>query len=200
VADWWQATADERQALTEATLAVKTVIEQGLRPDGYNVGVNVGTAGGQTVFHLHLHVIPRYAGDVPQPRGGVRWVIPGRADYLRTSGPSPQAVPCQAAPAVQGILRGFREAQIRYGDYGARDTEPDGVAQAYLACALGLEGGLPRLPTTREDWQLYDMEGADLAAEALTEALQEAEGLLRVLLARDPAGTLRELRDRLWRL
>jgi len=88
VSDWWQATPEERRALTEATLAVKNIIEKTQTPDGYNIGVNVGAAGGQTIFHLHLHVIPRYKGDVPQPRGGVRWVIPERADYLRTSEPA----------------------------------------------------------------------------------------------------------------
>jgi ATP adenylyltransferase len=50
-------------------------------PEGWNVGVNVGTAGGQTVFHLHVHVIPRWTGDVPDPRGGVRGVIPSKRDY-----------------------------------------------------------------------------------------------------------------------
>lgn len=50
-------------------------------PAGYNVGINVGVAGGQTVWHAHVHLIPRYAGDVEDPRGGVRWVIPARAPY-----------------------------------------------------------------------------------------------------------------------
>jgi diadenosine tetraphosphate (Ap4A) HIT family hydrolase len=50
-------------------------------PDGFNIGVNVGTAAGQTVEHAHIHLIPRYAGDNPSPRGGVRAVIPGKADY-----------------------------------------------------------------------------------------------------------------------
>ena len=50
-------------------------------PDGFNVGANVGAAGGQSVFHLHVHVIPRWEGDVANPRGGVRGVIPMRRDY-----------------------------------------------------------------------------------------------------------------------
>jgi diadenosine tetraphosphate (Ap4A) HIT family hydrolase len=52
------------------------------RPDGYNVGFNAGEAAGQTVMHLHLHVIPRYRGDMEDPRGGVRHVIPGKGNYL----------------------------------------------------------------------------------------------------------------------
>jgi len=51
---------------------VKKKLDEEFHPDGYNIGVNVGAAGGQTVFHLHVHVIPRYRGDVPDPRGGIR--------------------------------------------------------------------------------------------------------------------------------
>lgn len=51
------------------------------QPDGYNIGINDGAAAGQTVPHLHIHLIPRYHGDLPDPRGGVRWVIPDKAVY-----------------------------------------------------------------------------------------------------------------------
>lgn len=51
------------------------------QPDGFNIGINCGEAAGQTVFHAHIHIIPRYVGDHPNPRGGVRAVIPGKADY-----------------------------------------------------------------------------------------------------------------------
>lgn len=50
-------------------------------PDGYNIGINDGPAAGQTVPHLHIHLIPRYKNDVPDPRGGVRWVVPEKARY-----------------------------------------------------------------------------------------------------------------------
>lgn len=59
--------------------AVRSQVRE--KADGWNVGVNVGTAGGQTIGHAHVHVIPRRDGDVPDPRGGVRWVLPVRADY-----------------------------------------------------------------------------------------------------------------------
>jgi diadenosine tetraphosphate (Ap4A) HIT family hydrolase len=58
--------------------AARAAIEKTYFPDGYNIGINVGAAAGQTVFHLHVHVIPRYKGDVKEPRGGVRHVLPGR--------------------------------------------------------------------------------------------------------------------------
>lgn len=50
-------------------------------PAGFNIGINDGQAGGQTVMHVHMHLIPRYAGDVPDPRGGIRWVLPNKAAY-----------------------------------------------------------------------------------------------------------------------
>jgi superfamily II DNA or RNA helicase len=82
VASWFEATEGERAELTAAIAEARAAVEQGHRPDGYNIGVNVGPAAGQTIFHLHVHVIPRYEGDVPVPLGGVRHVIPAKADYV----------------------------------------------------------------------------------------------------------------------
>lgn len=56
-------------------------LDASLRPDGFNIGINDSAAAGQTVPHLHLHLIPRYLGDAPDPRGGVRWVLSGKAKY-----------------------------------------------------------------------------------------------------------------------
>lgn len=81
VASWFEATDEEKGALMAGVEKAKAVIEETLRPDGYNIGVNVGAAAGQTVFHLHVHLIPRYQGDVPNPRGGVRNVIHARGNY-----------------------------------------------------------------------------------------------------------------------
>jgi len=78
---WFDANADERTALFKALDAARTIIEQNYRPDGYNIGINCGPAAGQTIFHLHVHLIPRYSGDVADPRGGVRYVIPHKANY-----------------------------------------------------------------------------------------------------------------------
>ena len=83
VPTWFEATPEEQQALIKAINVAKHAIEeQHGTPDGYNIGINVGEAAGQTVFHLHVHVIPRFKGDVADPRGGVRHVIPAKANYL----------------------------------------------------------------------------------------------------------------------
>lgn len=81
VPTWFDATPEEQQELTAAIEIARAAILARHHPDGFNVGMNLGAAAGQTVGHLHVHVIPRYAGDVPDPRGGVRWVVPQRADY-----------------------------------------------------------------------------------------------------------------------
>lgn len=60
---------------------LKKLLDERFSPDGYNVGVNVGEAAGQTIGHVHFHVIPRYSGDVEDPIGGVRNVIPGKGNY-----------------------------------------------------------------------------------------------------------------------
>lgn len=83
VSDWFEATDEERRAIFALVDKVKADLDAGDdAPDGYNIGINVGAAAGQTVFHLHVHVIPRREGDMADPRGGVRHVIPERGNYL----------------------------------------------------------------------------------------------------------------------
>jgi diadenosine tetraphosphate (Ap4A) HIT family hydrolase len=93
VSSWFEATAEEHAALLDLVAVVKRRLDEERRPDGYNVGFNDGVSAGQTVMHLHLHVIPRYRGDVADPRGGVRHVIPGRGNYLASppSTPDPRS-------------------------------------------------------------------------------------------------------------
>ena len=81
VPTWFDATPAEQAAVMSLVGEVKRLLDESHRPDAYNVGFNAGEAAGQTVPHLHVHVIPRYQGDASDPRGGVRWVIPGKADY-----------------------------------------------------------------------------------------------------------------------
>jgi len=78
VAHFFDASAEERVAVFDLLDQAKHRLDEQLHPDGYNIGVNVGEAAGQTVRHLHVHLIPRYRGDIPDPRGGVRGVIPDK--------------------------------------------------------------------------------------------------------------------------
>ena len=73
--------AEERKAMLELLDAAKAALDAEFHPAGYNIGINDGAAAGQTVAHLHMHLIPRYQGDRPDPRGGVRWIIPEKAKY-----------------------------------------------------------------------------------------------------------------------
>lgn len=81
VPSFFEATSEERFAVLEALDWARLDVIARHAPDGFNVGINDGTAAGQTIMHLHLHLIPRYAGDSPDPRGGVRWLFPEKAAY-----------------------------------------------------------------------------------------------------------------------
>lgn len=84
VALWSDLTPEERRALTGAIEPARRLIEAEHAPDGLTIGLNHGVAAGQTVPHLHLHLIPRFVGDVLDPTGGVRHVIPARGRYPGT--------------------------------------------------------------------------------------------------------------------
>lgn len=83
VATWFDASPAEQRAVLALVDVVKAALGEELHPDGHHVGFDVGAAGGQTVPHLHVHVIPRYHGDIYDPRGGVRHVLPTRGNYER---------------------------------------------------------------------------------------------------------------------
>jgi len=80
-ADYFESTEEEVIGLQKLVIEIKSYLDQNYNPDGYNVGINCGEVSGQTVPHVHIHVIPRYAGDMENPRGGVRGVIPSRQKY-----------------------------------------------------------------------------------------------------------------------
>ena len=80
---FFEATDEERDAMLILLDQARRDIGGELAPDGFNIGINDGAAAGQTVPHLHLHLIPRFEGDVADPRGGVRWVIAEKARYWR---------------------------------------------------------------------------------------------------------------------
>lgn len=85
VADLFELSPEEQADVWRLVAEVKASLQREREPDGFNVGVNVGAAAGQTVNHAHVHVIPRFQGDVADPRGGVRWVLPARAKYWKGS-------------------------------------------------------------------------------------------------------------------
>lgn len=81
VANYYDLTDQEKTALWSMADYCKSIIDSRFSPDGYNIGINIGTAAGQSVPHVHLHLIPRFTGDTPNPRGGVRGVIPSKQNY-----------------------------------------------------------------------------------------------------------------------
>ena len=83
VASFFEVTNAEREDLMSLLVAARDELDRQFHPAGYNIGINDGAAAGQTVPHLHIHLIPRYPGDLEDPRGGVRWVLPAKAAYWR---------------------------------------------------------------------------------------------------------------------
>lgn len=81
VADYFELTIHEQRAMWLLVNRCKTIIQKRFQPDGFNVGINVGETAGQSIFHVHIHLIPRYNGDMENPRGGVRGVIPEKRGY-----------------------------------------------------------------------------------------------------------------------
>jgi diadenosine tetraphosphate (Ap4A) HIT family hydrolase len=81
VQSFFELQAIEKTAILQALDEAKEALDRELNPDGYNIGINDGEAAGQTVMHLHIHLIPRYKGDTEDPRGGVRHVFPEKAKY-----------------------------------------------------------------------------------------------------------------------
>jgi diadenosine tetraphosphate (Ap4A) HIT family hydrolase len=81
IASFFDLAADERNGLMDLLEQSKVALDLEMRPDAYNIGINDGKDAGQTVAHLHIHLIPRYQGDQPDPRGGIRWLFPERARY-----------------------------------------------------------------------------------------------------------------------
>jgi len=77
----FEATQDEILAIFDLLQKVRVYLDKEFSPDGYNIGVNVGKYAGQTINHLHVHLIPRYKGDIENPVGGIRGVIPSRRLY-----------------------------------------------------------------------------------------------------------------------
>lgn len=81
VSSYFDVTQDERDELWEMVENIQAELSEKYNPDGFNIGINIGESAGQTVSHMHIHVIPRYESDMVDPRGGVRGVIPEKQKY-----------------------------------------------------------------------------------------------------------------------
>lgn len=81
IADYFDITKTVQEELWQTVNFVKGFLQKKYSPDGFNVGININEAAGQSVFHCHIHIIPRYSGDVQHPKGGVRHIIPGKGYY-----------------------------------------------------------------------------------------------------------------------
>ncbi len=137
VETWFDATDDERAELIAAVGIARVEMVSRYQPHGFNIGVNIGPAGGQTVPHLHVHLIPRYRGDVDDPRGGVRNVVPSRGNYLI----APGGASLLADLAGGGILvRGEDDPLLPHLRDQLAETET-----ADLAVAFVLMGGVSAL-------------------------------------------------------
>ncbi len=111
VGSFFDTTPSEREAMLALLDLAKNQLQAEFSPAGYNIGINDGAAAGQTIDHLHLHLIPRYTGDRPDPRGGVRWVMPDKADYWTrlTCGPDMKTA-IEVLDAFENIRRAQRAA------------------------------------------------------------------------------------------
>ena len=81
IGSFFDACHEERVEMLNLLDTAKVALDDEFQPNGYNVGINDGLAAGQTILHLHVHLIPRFSGDRKDPRGGVRWIFPDKADY-----------------------------------------------------------------------------------------------------------------------
>lgn len=84
IASLFEATEMELTDVFDLIAKTRTQLLRDLNPGGFNIGLNEGVLAGQTIMHLHIHLIPRYLGDKPDPRGGLRWIFPDKADYWTT--------------------------------------------------------------------------------------------------------------------
>ena len=141
IATWWEATDEERTDMLALVDEVKRQLDAELAPDGYNVGFNAGEAAGQTVHHLHIHVIPRYRGDMSDPRGGVRHVIPGKGNYLRPAAEPYALVDGQHRLLRDDLLRCLRDPRLDRVDLLVSFVMKSGLDQLHGGLVDALDRG-----------------------------------------------------------
>ena len=166
---WWDATPEEQVDLLALVAEVKRIVHERHRPDGYNVGFNAGAAAGQTVPHLHIHVIPRYHNDVPDPRGGIRHVIPGKGNYLAQPTASPMPFTDGTSKPLLAVLKPLlRDARFTRIDLVVSFVRMTGVELLDAPLGDALErGACLRVLTT--DYQSITEPGALERLQDLTQ-------------------------------
>ena len=181
VETWFKATSQEQENLLKGIELAKREIEKQYQPDGYNIGINVDAAAGQTVSHLHIHLIPRYKGDVEDPRGGVRYVIPDKANYLSVSD-VPATYQVSSSTPGKGVMTGV--------DVPMFTALRDDLAHADrvdLAIAFVLESGLTRIESHLQD--VLDRGGRVRVVTGDYMDVTEPRALLRLLDLQDAIDT-----------
>lgn len=156
VPTWFDVTPEERLELIAAIDIARDHILARYKPDGFNLGVNIGEAAGQTIFHLHLHVIPRYIGDVEDPTGGVRHVIPDKGNYLKNKGLENRGAPsgAETGPGILAAEQLHKQHLICGGDDPLLPhllVHLDGCERADMAVAFILRSGLDLLEEHLQD-------------------------------------------------
>jgi len=188
ISSWWEATDEERHDLIALIDEVKKQIEHRFAPDGFNVGFNAGGAAGQTVPHLHLHVIPRYAGDVEDPRGGIRHVMPGKGNYLAQTR-TPESTGAHAPYALfDGVQRRLEQELVR-------NLQEPAFDRVDLVVSFIMRSGLDLIDEALQDALERDAEVRILTTDYLQ--ITERAALARLLdLAEDfPNLAVRVFRD-----
>jgi superfamily II DNA or RNA helicase/diadenosine tetraphosphate (Ap4A) HIT family hydrolase len=187
---WFDTSREEQVELTQSLTVAREAILARHSPDGFNIGINIGEAGGQTVSHLHVHLIPRYRGDVEDPRGGVRHVLPSRANYLLPKDPGPDRVsdrPLEAS--FSGLVTGEDDPLLPHLLRHLDDSE-----SADLLASFILESGVQLLEGHLAD--LLERGGRIRILTGDYLGITDPNALLRLLDLKE--GTARELDVRIF--
>jgi diadenosine tetraphosphate (Ap4A) HIT family hydrolase len=146
VANYFDLTNHEREAMNVVLQYVKQKVDERFHPDGYNVGININEAAGQSVFHCHMHLIPRYKGDVPNPKGGVRGVIPSKQSYSTDEKPRFEKTPApKAADAEKRFQRWEKEDDVELWSLFLQGKSIAELADRFGRTALAISYRLKKL-------------------------------------------------------
>ncbi len=183
IGSWWEATDQERADMLALVDEVKQQLDAELKPDGYNVGFNDGAAAGQTVGHLHIHVIPRYHGDMPDPRGGVRHVIPGSGNYLLPPTEQLALVDGQERLLRDDLLRCLRDPRFDRVDLLVSFVMKSGLEQVYGGLLDALDRGARVRVLTTDYLTVTDADGL----ARLLDLTELRPGVITTRVFHDPA-------------